>query len=182
MVQKRDNKDMKILAHLFNGEAHIRGMEKAIRIPHATLVRKLSTMEKQDIVDYRAVGKNKQYFIKRNLKSRKMLEIMENYRLLEFLEKHHDMEPLFEDIAKKAGYGIVMLFGSYAKGIQKKGSDIDIYIETQDKGIKKTVESINSRLSVKTGKFDSSSLLIKEIIRNHVIIKGAERFYEQLFV
>ena len=181
MVQKRDNREMEILAYLFNSEAHIRGMEKSIKIPHATLIRKLSRMEKQNIADYRIVGKNKQYFLKKNLKSRKMLEIMENYKLIKFFEKYPHLEPLFEDIIKKCSSKLIILFGSYAKGIPKQESDIDIYIETEDPNIKKKAEEINSKLSIKIGKFNQNSLLIKEIIKNHVILRGAEIFYEQIF-
>ena len=36
---------------------------------------------------------------------------------------------------------------------------------------------MNSRISVKSGPFDLGSDLIMEIIKNHVIIKGAEEFY-----
>ena len=181
MVQKRDNKEMEILAYLFNSEAHIRGMEKAIKIPHATLIRKLGKMEKQNIVDYRIVGKNKQYFIKRNLRSRKMLEIMENYKLIKFFEKYPHLEPLFEEIIKKCSSELIILFGSYAKGIPKPESDIDIYIETGEQNVKKMAEEINSKLSIKIGKFNKDSLLIKEIIKNHVILMGVEQFYEYLF-
>ena len=34
-------------------------------------------------------------------------------------------------------------------------------------------------LSVKLGKFDNSSFLIKEIIKSHVVLKGVEDFYEK---
>ena len=181
MVQKRDNKELEILAYLFNSEAHIRGMEKAIKIPHATLIRKLKRMEKDNIVDFKIAGKNKQYFIKRGLKSRKMLESMENYKLIKLFNKYPHLEPLFEDIIKKCDYGLIILFGSYAKNIPKPESDIDIYIETEGRNVKKRIEGINSKLSVKIGKLNKDSLLIKEIIKNHIILKGGERFYEQLF-
>ena len=181
MVQKRDNKEMEILAYLFNSEVHIRGMEKAIKMPHSTILRKLTKMEKENIVDYKMVGKNKQYFIKKNLKSRKMLEIMENYKLLKLFQKYPYLEQLFEDIIKKCDSKLVILFGSYAKNIPKQESDIDIYIETENQKEKNRIEEINSKLSVKIGRFNKDSLLIKEIIKNHMILKGVERFYEQLF-
>ncbi len=180
MVQKRDNKEMEILSYLFNNDAHIRGIEKAIKMPHATILRKLAKLEKENIVDFKIVGKNKQYFIKRNLKARKMLEIMENYKLLRLFQKHPNLEPLFEDIITKCS-SLIIVFGSYAKGIPKSESDIDIYVETEDSAVKKRIEEINSKLSVKIGKFNKDSLLIKEIVKNHVILKGAERFYEQIF-
>ena len=42
------------------------------------------------------------------------------------------------------------------------------------------MKEINSKLSIKIGKFDTKSLLIKEIIKNHVIIRGLEDFYERV--
>ena len=110
-----------------------------------------------------------------------MLVIMENYKLIKFFEKYPHLEPLFEDIIKKCGSKLIILFGSYAKGIPKQESDIDIYIETKEQNLKKKAEEIDSKLSIKIGKFNQDSLLIKEIIKNHVILNGVERFYEQLF-
>ena len=72
-----------------------------------------------------------------------------------------------------------MLFCSYAKGLAKKDSDIDIYIETKNRNVKKSIEDIHSKISVKIGIFDIKSLLIKEIIKDHIIIKGIEVFYEK---
>ena len=58
-------------------------------------------------------------------------------------------------------------------------SDIDLYIETKNEKLKEEIGAINSKLSVKIGKFKLSSFLIREIIKNHVIVKGVERFYEK---
>ena len=73
-----------------------------------------------------------------------------------------------------------MLFGSYAKGTEKKDSDIDIYIDTTSQKIKETTQNIYPSLSVKIGTFNPSDLLIKEIIKNHVIIMGGEAYYEKI--
>ena len=48
----------------------------------------------------------------------------------------------------------------------------------QDK-IKNKIKELNSKLSIKIGEFDLNSLLIKEIIKNHVIIRGVEDYYEK---
>ena len=74
---------------------------------------------------------------------------------------------------------MIILFGSYAKGNEKSDSDIDIYLETINNKVKNKVKEINSRLSIKIGEFDLNSLLIKEIIKNHVIIRGLEEYYER---
>jgi len=76
---------------------------------------------------------------------------------------------------------LIILFGSYAKGLEKKDSDIDIYIETKSRNVKKVVEDIHSKINVKIGSFDTKSPLIKEIIKDHVIIKGIEVFYDKQF-
>ena len=67
-----------------------------------------------------------------------------------------------------------------AKENTKRESDIDIYIETKDEKIKEEVKKINDLINVKTGRFDTEDLLIKEIIKNHVIIRGAEEYYEKI--
>ena len=67
---------------------------------------------------------------------------------------------------KKLNLPLVMLFGSYAKNTSNSKSDIDIYINTTNKQIKKQVELIDSKISVKMGDFDKENLLIKEIIKN----------------
>ena len=78
---------------------------------------------------------------------------------------------IFEDILEKSN--LIILFGSYAKGIPKENSDIDLYMETKEK-------IRNDLFNIKTGKFNCNDLLIKEIIKNHVIIKGTELYYEKL--
>ncbi|MFT4310977.1 MAG: nucleotidyltransferase domain-containing protein [Candidatus Woesearchaeota archaeon] len=74
---------------------------------------------------------------------------------------------------------LVVLFGSHTKGLAKKDSDIDIYIETKDKNIKKNIEQIHSKINVKIGTFDTTSPLIKQIIKDHIIVRGIEVFYEK---
>lgn len=73
---------------------------------------------------------------------------------------------------------LAIIFGSYSKGLANNKSDVDIYIESVDGKLKKEIESISSKISVKIGRYDKSSLLIKEIEENHAIIKGVEKFYE----
>ena len=67
-----------------------------------------------------------------------------------------------------------------AKGLSKEDSDIDIYINTKDVKLKKKIEQISDLISVKIGLFNPEDLLIKEIIKNHVIIRGAEEYYDKI--
>jgi len=74
---------------------------------------------------------------------------------------------------------LAIIFGSYAKGLAHKDSDIDVYIETTNLQLKKDIEQLNTKLSVKIGKYNSTNILIQEIEKNHVIIKGVEQYYEK---
>ena len=74
---------------------------------------------------------------------------------------------------------LALIFGSYAKDIPKEHSDIDVYIETADQRIKKQLEEAHSTLSVKIGKYNSDNYLVKEIQKNHIIIKGLEEYYDK---
>ena len=75
---------------------------------------------------------------------------------------------------------MIILFGSYAKFNPKEDSDIDIYICTTNKKVKDEISLFYDKLSVKLGNFNKEDLLIQEIIKNHVIIQGAEIYYEKL--
>ncbi len=74
---------------------------------------------------------------------------------------------------------LALLYGSYAKGLAKKDSDIDLFIETLNTSLKKQLEQRNSSLSVKLGDFDIKNLLIREIIKDHIIIKGVEMYFDK---
>lgn len=179
MVQKRYNLELDIVGLLLRSDNHIRGISKTLKQPHSTILRKLNNLKKDNIVDFRKEGKNKIFFLKANLASHSYVLQTEAYKLSNLLRKHPELEIIFEEILKKTDEKLIILFGSYAKGLEKKDSDIDIYIETKNRNIKKSVESINSRINVKIGSFDTRSPLIKEIIKNHIIIRGIEVFYDQ---
>lgn len=172
---------IRLFNELLKREGHIRDLAKRINTSPMNVSRAVKILSKENLVDYRTSGKNKIYFIKKTTESRIYSFISEEYRLLEFLKKYPDIRKIVDAIQKNKKIKLALLFGSYAKGIAKKDSDIDIYIETNDKSIKKEIEIADSKASVKIGVYDKNNLLIKEIEKNHVIIKGAEHYYEKKF-
>ncbi len=104
----------------------------------------------------------------------------ENYTLLKVLAKYPTLRSIVEKIQKNKKIKLAILFGSYAKGLAKQESDVDVYIETGNKKMKEELELVDYRLSIKTGKFSADNLLIKEIIKNHIILKGTEDYYDKL--
>jgi len=182
MVQKRNNIVLDIITLLVKKEDHVRGIAKKLNESHSTVSRKLNNLKKENVVDYTKEGKNKTFFLKKNIITKSYIFKAELNKLIKLLRKYPELGIIFEEILKKTDEKLIILFGSYAKGMAKKGSDIDIYIETTNKNTKKIVEEINSKIRAKIGPFDAKSPLIKEIIKDHTIIKGIEEFYgKQIF-
>ena len=180
MVQKWDNIDFEIILRLIKGNVHIRELSKELKVPHSTISRRLFFLRKKSVLDYKTEGKNKSYFLKKNIISRKAIIISENYKCIKTVTRYPILMPIFQDIIEKNKNSLIVLFGSYAKNNPKEESDIDIYIETTDIKVKNEVEKINDLINVKIGKFNPDDLLIREIIKNHVIISGVEEYYEKI--
>ena len=177
-MEQKDYK-LEIILELLKNEKHLRFLAKSIRVNHMNISRKLKKLLSKNIVDFKQEGKNKVYFLKKTPEARAHVYIAESYKLIKIIEKYPTMRNIIEKIQKNPKINLAVLFGSYAKGIAKKESDIDVYINTTDKKLKKEIEIINTRLSIKIGSYDRSNLLIKEIEKNHVIIKGIEDYYEK---
>ena len=67
MVQKRDNTELDIINVLLKGDCHVRSIAKKLNESHSTISRKLNHLKKEKAIDYRKEGKNKIFFLKRNI-------------------------------------------------------------------------------------------------------------------
>ncbi len=175
----QNNYSLKIIAGLLRAENHVRGLAKLLNTNQTTVARKLKGLFNENIVDFKQEGRNKVFFVKKTLEAKQFVYTVEAQRLLDILKKYPFLRRMIEIIKKNEKINLAILFGSYAKGIANKNSDIDVYIDTRDKKIKEEVELIDSKISLKIGDYDKDSLLIKEIEKDHVIIKGVELFYEK---
>lgn len=169
-----------IVLQLLKGSIYGRQLSKELKVPLTTIQRSLHELENCNAVDFGIEGKNKVYKLRKNIIARKYVLSAESYKLLKLFEAYPHLEPIIEEILKKSSSSIVALFGSYAKFAASKDSDIDIYAEGHKEKEKEALESISQKVNVKVGAFDADLLLIKEIIKNHIIIRGVEEFYEKL--
>lgn len=175
----QNNYNIKIVQALLKSENHIRGLAKLLGTNQTTIARKVEELCKDNILDFKQEGRNKVIFLKKTLEAKQFSYITEANKLLELLKKYPSLRRVIEEIKKKEKIFLAILFGSYAKGTANKESDIDIYIDTKDKKIKEEVELIDSKINVKIGKYNKDSLLIKEIDKNHIILKGIDLYYEK---
>jgi len=180
MTQIKVNYNYEILLFLLKRDMHGREIAKELKTSLTRVQAILTELRKINVLDYKIEGKNHISFIKKNLISKSFILNAENYKLAKIINKHPELEPIFQNVIKKSKSSLILLFGSYAKNTEKKDSDIDIYIETTNQKIKKEIQKIYDLISIKIGKFNPDDLLIKEIIKNHAIIKGGEEYYEKI--
>lgn len=186
MVTKVNDMDIKILSLFtksYSKEYYIREVEKLLGVSSRTSLVTLSKLEKKGILESKIKGKIKLYSIKKSILSREYFLLTEQYKNIQFLEKNHLIKEILEKIDEFM-QGMVMIFGSYAKGTQKEDSDIDLFIigkynetEIKDVGKKYGIEiNIKSYPMKIFQKEMHDDILLKEIIQNHILIKDVETF------
>ena len=179
MGQNRYNLDLEIMLLLAREELHVRAIARSLRESHSTIMRRLNNLVGENVLGYKKNGRNKTFFIKRSLQARSYLYNAERYKQIKLLKQYPHLTVIAEEVLKKCVERMIVIFGSHAKFIAKKDSDVDIYVETRDKKVKDDIELVHSKINVKIGEFHLNSQLIREIVRNHVILRGVEEFYEK---
>lgn len=177
MSRKDYNKE--IIETVLKAESHVRALAKQLRVSQTTVARTAIKLSKENIVDFRMQGKNKVIFIKKTLEAKQFVYAVESRKIIDLLKKYPLLRRNIELIKSNKNIRLAVLFGSYVKGNATKDSDIDIYIDTENRKIKEQVGLIDSKINVKIGSYDKNSLLIKEIEKNHIILKGVEEYYEK---
>lgn len=190
MVTKVNNMDLKILSLFTKGyekEYYIREVEKLLEVSSRTALVTLAKLGKKGILESRTKGKIKSYTIKKSTISREFFLLTEQYKKIEFLEKNH----LVKEVLEKADeflQGIVIVFGSYAKGTQKEDSDLDLFIvgACDEKKIREAGNTYGLDINIRSypmAIFETEihdDLLLKEVAENHIIIKDAEGFVRRV--
>src|SRR3989344_4238452 len=107
MVQNRDNLDLEIILLLLREKGHIRGIAKLLNESHSTVQRRLNRLVKENTLDYKREGKNKVFFIKRNLQAKNYVLNAERYKLMKLLSRYDWLGVVIEDSLKKVEERIV---------------------------------------------------------------------------
>lgn len=170
---------LEIVGALLRERNHIRGIAGKIGTNHMLVARKIRELAQANVVDFVQDGRNKTYFLKKTAEARAYALMAESYRTVLLLAKYPGLRGVVEKIQKDSRICMAVIFGSYAKGLAAKGSDIDLFIGAGDRRLREELHLIDSRLSIKIGEYDRKNPLIQEMERDHIIIKGIEEFYEK---
>ena len=150
----------------------------------------LRELEKEGFLKSRIEGKNRLYFL--NLGDAEniinFVSALEHIKTIRFYKKN-TITKEFVSKADACFDGIVAIFGSYAKGLQKEGSDLDIFIagKCNDAEAEDIAALYNIELSIKKYPHKvfqqglaENDLLIEEIIKSHIIVKNTESFVKNV--
>jgi len=168
---------------------HLREIARNIQTDKKAVGIHLNQLENHNILQSIQKGRNKEYHLNlNNPVTKHYLILAETYTTITYLEKNYIIKKLTSEIADKID-GTIILFGSYAKEEATDESDIDLLIITEKnintEAINETAKIMGKEINVKTTdqKHLQSGLkendpLIKEIIQNHIVIKGIDSLVE----
>ena len=174
---------LKILS-LFTGgnEFYIREVQKILGISPRTAQLILDDLEKKTVLESKVRGKIKMYKLKKTQAAKDYFIMTEQYKKLCFI-KDDMLKEIIEKITPHIK-GIALIFGSYVKRKQKKSSDLDVFVAGSYN--KEELQNISKlygiHISVKTytltifKKHIRDDILIREVLDDHIIIKGVEEF------
>lgn len=151
-------------------------------------------LAKSGVIKKRKAGKAYLCSLNFSEKALAMLTLAELEKMDELYAKNRQLKLILEDFLKPLEGKVVSaaLFGSYSKGLHTKYSDIDILLITKDKSnIDKAVKEIYAKYGKEISAMDMTARefakqkekpIIKEIIKYHHIIFGADKFVNMVFV
>lgn len=165
----------------YTSQFFIREVARILNISSRSALIALDDLERMGVLEAFFKGKIKLYGLKKTSILENYLCLTESYKKTIFLDKHMKIN----DLVANLNSDIIIIFGSYAKGIEKKNSDIDmLIIGDYDKSVIENFEkTYNIRVDIKKYNIDalkSTDTLIREIIKNHIIISGIEKVVRQI--
>ncbi len=171
----------------FNSTYYIREVEMLLKISPRTAQLSLENLEGKGIIESKMRGKIKSYKLQNNDSAKNYLVLVERYKLLTFMSTQLIVKEIIEKITPHI-QGIGVIFGSYVKGLEKKNSDLDIFVagSYDDKEIEKISRMFGVEINVKCyplklfEKKINQDILLNEILKNHIVFLNIEQFIRQV--
>lgn len=188
---KKQNSTNQILTFLLshkNTEFTIRSISRNISVDYKTVHGVIQSLIKVNLIQAKKIGQN----VLCGINSKEFNADIFRAETLrrEILLKNKDLASMysyFKDITDP--FFILLLFGSYASGKNKKGSDIDLMLITDSEDIKKRINSkitlipLEIHLTIFNSQEFCSMLKTttfnvgREVFYNNVILCGIEDYY-----
>lgn len=184
ILDKKITNIMGLFTKNYDRRIYGRGVAKKLNMNQKTVSNILKRLEKENILKFSTEGKNKYYFLNKNNENiKEIIKIVEINRKIDFLNKYDKLKELFYKLESKSK-GILIIFGSYANFSANESSDLDVLVIEKIYEIEDLEKLYNVKINmieIDKKKFDKNDVLIKEIIKNHIILKGNEEFIELIW-
>ena len=172
----------------FSREYYIREVKKLLKISPRTSQLILEDLEDKGIVESKTKGKIKIFKLNPSEFTKKYLVFVEQYKAIAFLEKKLLIKEIIEKITPHIK-GIGIIFGSYVKGLERNGSDLDIFVagDYNKDELKKVSKNLGIEISVKCYPIKTfeknlrKDILLKEVLKNHIVFVNIEQFIRVVF-
>jgi predicted nucleotidyltransferase len=168
----------------YTGRIYGRDISKELRMNQKTVSNILNELEKEHILKFTQEGKNKYYYLNEFYPyTKEIIQLIEIQRKINFLEKYKKLKELFLKLEEQSE-GILIIFGSYANFSATDKSDLDVFVIGNIKEIGDLEELYSIKINIiklDKKKFNKNEHIIKEVIKNHIILKGAEGFVELIW-
>ncbi|MFH1590099.1 MAG: nucleotidyltransferase domain-containing protein [archaeon] len=178
---------LSLFTNYVSGEYYIREVERLLKISPRTAQLILEDLEDKGVIESKTRGKIKTYKIRLSELTKRYIVFAEQYKTITFLEDNLMIKEIIEKITPNIR-GIGIIFGSYAKGMEKKESDLDVFVAGtyNQEEIKRVSKNLGIDVSVKCypirifEKNINKDVLLREILKNHLVFVNAEQFVEKV--
>lgn len=172
----------------FDNGYYIREVERILKISPRTAQLILESLENKGIIVSKTLGKIKIFKLNLSESTKRYLIFIEQYKSIAFFEKKLFIKEITEKIIPHIK-GAGLIFGSYAKDLEKKDSDLDVLvIGTYDEDHIKNISKIfGIEINIKCyplkifEKNFMTDFLLKEILKDHVVFLNSEQFVRSIF-
>ena len=193
---KLELKIIDLLARNTERKFTINEIAKFLEEYYSFVHRTVNKLIKDNVITKEKAGKS--YLCSINLGAEKtvaLIQLSEIEKKNEFYSSNKWLKIILEDFVKSAESTInpvsIVLFGSYAKGMATKESDIDILLISKTKtGIDKITKELYAKYGKEINaimmtsddfKKQKDKALIKEIIKDHYVLYSVEKFINLVF-
>jgi hypothetical protein len=176
----------------YSKSLHLREIARETSVDVKAIQLQLKRLEKLNLLSSTLKGRNKEYSLNFNNSVTKYFMIMaETFASINYLGKNFLIKKVSDEIGNQIE-GIIVLFGSFAKGQATRESDIDLFVingKTVDRGaVRETGSIVGRSISVKSASkrafvhgLRENDPLIREVVSDHIILKGVDDFCEILW-
>lgn len=158
-------------------------LSKLSKIPQQTASRHLNNLVKKNLVSYERQGRNKLFYIDLKMQTAfTLLQIIENYKSLEFQQKVNEASVAINELSSCAES--IIVFGSYS--LYKFDEDSDLDLIAAGKSDKRRIKAIKLKYPIGINEhyvsYKELTVLLKkrnplalEVLKNHILFGNTSK-------